>query len=667
MNNGQARQDDYPRNTWQLIKYIAKRIPERLLKALPMTIGMGLLFWLLHTFLLVYTNEGFNPDTWLGQNILNVRGRLISSTLLWMMLGAVVPMIISFIKKKQSPAKMIREAVGMPGRILKTNRESGGKFLPVMCFSCAAALLLEGLLSGLTSLVMGGIVMSSVIAFLTGRGSIFIQILRMVFQDVQLFILKKQKLGLDGNNVLMIVGVSGVTLFAVGLLKSLLYRSVIIMAVISWLWVVAVILGIVFVYSKKNIPKQFVLLLGFFGMSAVLASLAVTGVYADDGGWAEAGGTFSSWISSEGAGQAIFMGLPPTIGGLVGSYVSSILTGLFEGFTVPVADVPIAPQVPPAVPAAGPGAAVQGDTSGADVSAKQKDEEERIRKETEAAQREFERQRQLKIKEQEELRRKALDDLKKAEQMRKEKQAYIDRLCKKYNCQPDQLKRRIKQGMIDAMADEADAWNQCDKEIARLEAAAKITLVAADTAIDGLANATGPLGRGIRAGYKVAKGIGTAYGEEGELSGKAILTGAVKGGADAATDYMKTNTAKNITSFTGEVVGGYISDGGKGAWDGAKGATLNILTGTVTDKITGKMGGGDYGNMMDPVNFNKDGTATITMLSNETGKWVTKNVSGKVAIQFMDKKIKQQTISSAGKGANGLLNELVIKPALGMN
>jgi hypothetical protein len=79
------------------------------------------------------------------------------------------------------------------------------------------------------------------------------------------------------------------------------------------------------------------------------------------------------------------------------------------------------------------------------------------------------------------------------------------------------------------------------------------------------------------------------------------------------------------------------------------------------------MGGGDYGNMMDPVNFNKDGTATITMLSNETGKWVTKNVSGKVAIQFMDKKIKQQTISSAGKGANGLLNELVIKPALGMN
>jgi hypothetical protein len=140
--------------------------------------------------------------------------------------------------------------------------------------------------------------------------------------------------------------------------------------------------------------------------------------------------------------------------------------------------------------------------------------------------------------------------LKKVEQMKREKQAYIDKLCKKCNCEPSQLKRKIKQGMIDAAAEEADAWNQCDREIARLEAAAKITLVAADTAIDGLANATGPLGRGIRAGYKVAKGVAGAAAEEGELSGKSVLTGVVKGGADAATDYMKTDKAKIITTFT---------------------------------------------------------------------------------------------------------------------
>jgi hypothetical protein len=355
MNNAAVNQTDYPKNTWQLIKYIAKRIPGRLLKALPMTIAMGLLFWLLHTFLLVYTNEGFNPDTWLGKNILNVSGRLLSSTLLWMMVGAIVPMIISFFRRKQSPAKLVKSMVSMLGEIIGINKKSGGKFLPIMCFSCATALLIEALLSGVAGAVLGGIVMSSVVAFLTGRGSIFIQVLRMVFQDVQLFILKKQKLGLDGNNVMMIVGVSGVTLFIVGLLKTLFTNSYIIMIILSWLWVVAAILGVILVLTKNNVPKQFMLIFGFLGLTAVFSALSVIGVYADDGGWVEAGGTFSSWISSEGAGQAIFQGLPPTIGGLVGSYVSSILGGLFEGFTMPPVDIPAVP-VEPVTPGAGTGA-----------------------------------------------------------------------------------------------------------------------------------------------------------------------------------------------------------------------------------------------------------------------------------------------------------------------
>lgn len=668
MNNASVNQTEYPRNTWQLIKYIAKRIPERLLKALPMTIAMGLLFWLLHTFLLVYANEGFNPDTWLGKNILNVRGKLLSSTLLWMMVGAIVPMIISFIRRKQSPAKLIKSMVGMPGSIININRSSGGKFLPVMCFSCAAALLIEALLSGVSSLVLGGIVMSSVIAFITGQGSIFIQVLRMIFQDVQLFILKKQKLELDGNNIMIVIGTSGVTLFIVGLLKMLFTNNYLVMILLGWLWVAVAIIGVILLVTKKNVPRNFMFLIGFLGMSAVISALAAVAIYADDGGWMEAGGTFGSWISSEGAGQAIFQGLPPTIGGLIGSYASSILGGLFEGFMIPPADIPLTvPQASDAgaVPPVNEPQAPQG--TNAPDEAKRREEEERIRKANEDAQRAFERQRQQKIREQEALRKKALDDLKKVEQMKKEKQAYIDKLCKKYNCEPSQLKRKIKQGMIDAAAEEADAWNQCDKEIARLEAAAKITLVAADTAIDGLANATGPLGKGIRAGYKVTKGIAGSAAEEGELSGKAILSGAVKGGADAATDYMQSNAAKNITTFTGEVVGGFISDGGKGALDGAKGATLNIITGSITDYGVGKLGGKDFGNMVDPLKFNKDGTATITMLSNETGKWVSKTVSGSTAIKFMDTKIKQQMISSAGKGANGLLNELVLKPAFKIN
>jgi hypothetical protein len=130
---------------------------------------------------------------------------------------------------------------------------------------------------------------------------------------------------------------------------------------------------------------------------------------------------------------------------------------------------------------------------------------------------------------------------------------------------------------------------------------------------------------------------------------------------------MKTDKAKIITTFVGEMGGGYIADGGKGALDGAKSATLNVLSGKLTDWGIKKVGGKDFTNMMDPTKFNKDGTATITMLNNETGKWVTKTVSGSTAVKFMDNRIKQQVKSSSVKGADGLLNELVIKPVLGMN
>ncbi len=70
--NFSTTKENAPRNTGELLKYIIKKIPERVLKALPLTIIIGLVSWLVHTYLLVYTNQGFNPDTWLGKNFLNL-------------------------------------------------------------------------------------------------------------------------------------------------------------------------------------------------------------------------------------------------------------------------------------------------------------------------------------------------------------------------------------------------------------------------------------------------------------------------------------------------------------------------------------------------------------------------------------------------------------------
>ena len=49
----------HPKTTGELLKYIVKQIPGRLLKSLPQVIVSGVGILLLHTYILVYLNNGF--------------------------------------------------------------------------------------------------------------------------------------------------------------------------------------------------------------------------------------------------------------------------------------------------------------------------------------------------------------------------------------------------------------------------------------------------------------------------------------------------------------------------------------------------------------------------------------------------------------------------------
>ena len=664
MNGNQLNKAQYPKNTWELIRYIAKKIPERLLKALPMTIAFGAGSWLLHTFLLVYVNEGFNPDTWLGRNILNVKGSLISSTLLWTMIGAIIPMLISFFKKGGNPVNSITSIAKMPMDIIKTNKSTGGRFLPYICFSCAAALFIDGILTGVSSMVAGGIIMSSVVAFITGRGSIFIQILRMITQDIQMFIFKKQRFRLDNNSILMIIGVSGTILLVFGLLKAL-PKPWFITIVLSYIWIAAVILGIVLLFNNKRVPKQFIFLLGFAGTAWLLSDSMVFKVLADDGGWKEAGGTLGSWITSAGAIPATLSGLPPAIGGLIGSYVATITGGLFEGLGSVIGgdiSVPDAVAVPDAAATpVNPVTQPQTDLPAQSDPPADPKEQERILQEQERIQQEFERLRQIKIQEQLEIKNKALEELKKIQEEKRKRQEYINMLCKKYNTTPDKLKRVIKQNMINASAEEAAAWNEYDSTLAKGEAAAQMTLVAADTAIDGLANITGPAGKKVRAGYKVIKGMATGASEayaSGDSMTKGAISGLVKGGADAASDYISNEKYKAGLSVGAEIIGGAITEGGEGAVKGLKNGIYNVAVGTITDRL----GGGGYGNDVSLVT--QAGGKTAVIITASGGQTLTRIVSTNTAHNLVKSKLINQGYQSGVKGASGLLNEMVVKPAL---
>ncbi len=282
-------------------------------------------------------------------------------------------------------------------------------------------------------------------------------------------------------------------------------------------------------------------------------------------------------------------------------------------------------------------------------------EEERLKAEALAA---VEAKRQLEIQKQQEEREKALQKLKEIEKEKIRREKYINKLCKKYNTTPDELRNVLRKNIKMSQA-EADSWNSYDKKLAIAETAAKMTLIAADTAIDGLANATGPMGRGIRAGYKITKSVASTMATKG-VSGSSLASGLVTGGADAATDFIDNPYLKAGTTIVGETLGGAITDGKKGAVDGF---IKGVFTAGVNEG-TGRLAGPGYGNDMKKMIFNKDGTATVTIKS--AGKWISKTISGKNAIKFANGKISKQFTQSAIKGASSTLNEMGIKPSLGL-
>ncbi len=284
----------------------------------------------------------------------------------------------------------------------------------------------------------------------------------------------------------------------------------------------------------------------------------------------------------------------------------------------------------------------------------QVEDEEEKRMEEERIKKEFEAKRQKEIQKQKEIREKALQKLKEIEKERKRRQDYINRLCKKYDTTPDKLREVLRKN-IKMNAAEAEKWNSYEKKLAIAQKAAEYTVAIADTSIDALAQVTGPAGKGIRAGYKVLKSVGSTMADKG-VNVKSLASGIVTGGGDAATDFINNGYVKAGVTIGTQTLGGAITDGKKGAVDGFVKGVFTAGANAGADKL----GGSGYGNEMKPTVFNKDGTAIVTIKSG--GEWISKKISGGNAIKFMNNKIKKlgkQTVVNA-------INNLGVKPALGV-
>jgi len=153
-------------------------------------------------------------------------------------------------------------------------------------------------------------------------------------------------------------------------------------------------------------------------------------------------------------------------------------------------------------------------------------------------------------------------------------------------------------------AEWAGIWRRNDKVLGTMEVGAVAVGTAADVGIDGLALIT-PGGTKIRAGYKVLKGVAGTMADAG-AQGKDIVNwgnvteGAIKGGADAALDYIpgsgaKTIAAKAGVNLLGESAGSAAGaalrgeDAGKALSEGIKSGAYKATVGAVTDMVAGDL------------------------------------------------------------------------------
>lgn len=337
--NNQDHVNAEPQTAMALVGVIIRKIPKQLLRTLPLTLLMGILGFLFNFWLMAYVNDGFNPDTWVSKNLIGVTGRMFSATFLWGLVGMIIPMLIAFIKRGGSISDSIGGVFKQPSLIIAAVQKGSSRFNGILCLAVAATLLFEILLSGVAGLLAGSIIMTSVVAFVTGRGSVLIQFIRMAANDVNVYILKKPGLKMTNQEVGTIVGGCGLAMVTMGLLRSILLIGLI-QILLNAVWLIFFILGLVLYFSDKPIPKQMIFILLFFGSWLLLNQLGFDSVFADDGGREEIGGTFCDYIQGEGAIQVFIRCIPPAIAIMMGALIGMIASSM-PTMTLP--DPPVSP------------------------------------------------------------------------------------------------------------------------------------------------------------------------------------------------------------------------------------------------------------------------------------------------------------------------------------
>jgi hypothetical protein len=601
-----------PQTTGQLLKYIIKQIPGRLLKSLPMAIVTGAGMLLLHTYVLVYLNDGFEKTSWYATNVLNIRGNLFNKSILWTSLGAALPLLL----KGGNPFGKIAGFVKLPFGVARANRQSGGRLLPVICFAAAASLFAGDTLFAMNSVLLGGIAMNSAIAFAAGRGSVLIALVRQIAIDMQ----TGKNRNPNGDGAMALVGTAGAFMAVMGVVRVLPAASGF-AGLLRNLWLPLLILGVALSFRNKgkNAPKQLMFLLCLFGTGCLLLHFG-TAAFAHDGGWTEAQRSLKVWMKSPGAMKAVETGYLPALL----CFLSSLLASTLSDLSIVLAEImkllpPDEPETPepetpepdapePGTPAVtlwqtGPDGkplqlflAADGyyeDKWGNAYDPNEINEIIRQRKENDAySKRQVDAANkknwsELNDKATQDAKRKAIEAKLKAENdaanLKLERQIFTEKTQYKYNIYDQNKLMEFLNGKKERDLALATSLNKAAVFFDKATVVAEYTVRTCEAAIDTLAFMTDPTGMGlgtkIKAGFKFAKHVALQAGADPSLTN--LAKGVSMGAVDATMTYAKfDNTSQKLAAnvFAESLKGAIDSGSLKGAASGAAvGANKNAL------------------------------------------------------------------------------------------
>jgi phage baseplate assembly protein gpV len=305
---------------WRIIKGVFTNLSRTIIYQIIRTIIVFFLVLAVHTFLVVYVNEGFNAvPSQRFVHLMALEDYNTGAVVFWTFACFFISNLFSRVRK-DGLFTFSKEMVMSPlylGQCLASSQQTG---LSLMLISAGAAILLS--LATVNEYLILVFALIALFSFTLQKRSFLAYFFKVVRSDWQRLFLrnKPRKEAQQGIFSLMVFGIF------LGLLISFFlplkpYSSI-------GLFLVFIILSIML--RKKTVSTS-TAIHSFLLITASALILDSPIVLAHDGGWTEAGGTFKDWLRSAGAFAAVTKGLIVAVCGAVGSTVGGLVGSIASG------------------------------------------------------------------------------------------------------------------------------------------------------------------------------------------------------------------------------------------------------------------------------------------------------------------------------------------------